>query len=61
MLWTTLWFENQMRLWEERKTLATVSMSHGHQVYAAKQVWVWRTFLDDAKKAFQKILPQEKL
>jgi hypothetical protein len=48
MTWTQLWFQNQMVVWEERKQVATASLSDGHRVYAAKQVWVWKSFLDDA-------------
>jgi hypothetical protein len=52
MIWTQLWFGHQVRVWEERRQAASASMSQGHQVYAAKQAWVWRSFLDDASKAF---------
>jgi hypothetical protein len=50
MIWTRLWFQHQMQVWEERRKVACMSMSQGHQVYAAKQVWVWSCFLDDAMK-----------
>jgi hypothetical protein len=52
MIWTKLWFHHQVQVWEERRCAASLSMSQGHQVYAAKQVWVWRRFLDDATTSF---------
>jgi len=56
MLWTQLWFSHQKRSWEKRQDTACFSLSRGHQVYAAKQVWVWSQFLHDAQKAFNDIL-----
>jgi hypothetical protein len=50
-----------MVVWEERKQVATASLSDGHRVYAAKQVWVWKSFLDDARKSFIDFLPKGKL
>jgi hypothetical protein len=61
MTWTQLWFQHQIQLWEERKTLAAESLSDGHVVYAAKQVWIWKTFWDDSKYSFQNVLSTKKL
>jgi hypothetical protein len=61
MAWTQLWFQHQMQVWEKRKQVATVSLSNGHKVYAAKQVWGWKTFLDDARKSFMDVLQNTKL
>jgi hypothetical protein len=57
MIWTQLWFQHQIEVWENRQKLAVESLSDGHKVYAAKQVWVWRTFLEDARLSFQSVLP----
>jgi hypothetical protein len=57
MAWTQLWFQHQIQVWEKRRQVARLSLSHGHTVYAAKQVWVWTNFLDDARKSFMDILP----
>ena len=61
MTWTELWFQHQIEVWDERKQVASVSLSDGHKVYAAKQVWVWKSFLDDAKKSFMDVLAKTKL
>jgi hypothetical protein len=61
MKWTELWFQHQIQVWQERKKVATDSLSDGHKVYAAKQVWVWKSFLDDARNSFQKALATKKL
>jgi hypothetical protein len=61
MIWTMLWFQHQIQLWEERKTLAAEFLSDGHKVYAAKQIWDWKTFWDDARCSFQSVLPTLKL
>jgi hypothetical protein len=53
MIWTQLWFKHQVETWEGRRNAARLSMSEGHEIYAAKQVWVWRNFLKDATQAFQ--------
>ena len=53
MIWTQLWFKHQVETWEGRRNAARLSMSEGHEIYAAKQVWVWRNFLKDAMQAFQ--------
>jgi hypothetical protein len=52
MIWTELWFEHQREVWERREHDAMKSRQNGHQAYAAKQVWVWTQFLEDAKKSF---------
>jgi hypothetical protein len=52
MIWTQLWFEHQQQVWERRRRDAAKSMSPGHEVYAAKQVWVWTQFWEDARKSF---------
>jgi hypothetical protein len=52
MIWTQLWFDHQRQVWDRREKDAILSMRKGHEVYAAKQVWVWSQFLDDAKKSF---------
>jgi hypothetical protein len=57
MVWTQLWFKHQIQVWEEREEVARLNLSHGHKVYAAKQVWVWKNFLDDAKTSFMDVLP----
>ena len=57
MIWTQLWFQHQVQVWEERKRFAAESLSDGHKVYAAKQIWVWKTFLDDARHSFWSVLP----
>jgi hypothetical protein len=61
MCWTQLWFQNQVDVWEERRRVALLHSSQGHQVYAAKQVWVWIQFLEDAKKAFIDLVPTRNL
>jgi hypothetical protein len=52
-----LWFEHQIQVWEDRKQRST---SSGHRVFAAKQVWVWMTFLSDASKFFTEAVLQRK-
>jgi hypothetical protein len=52
MIWTILWFRNQVKNWKERSS-ASRWKSQGHQVYAAKQVWMWGRFLDNACQAFK--------
>jgi hypothetical protein len=56
MIWTQLWFGHQVEMWEKRRSHALFSMSKGHDTYAAKQIWVWNQFLDDAKKSFSYII-----
>lgn len=56
MIWTKIWFGHQVQVWEKRRA-ASMSLSQGHQVYAAKQVWVWNRFLDDATQAFMDVDP----
>jgi hypothetical protein len=58
MSWTQLWFDHQRKVWEIRQRVAAASMQHGHEAYAAKQVWVWTQFLDDANKSFAPIIDQ---
>jgi hypothetical protein len=57
MVWMQLWFKHQIQVWEEREEVARLNLSHGHKVYAAKQVWVWKFFLHDAKISFMDVLP----
>jgi hypothetical protein len=61
MIWTQLWFQHQIQVWQERQNMAAGSLTDGHKVYAAKQVWVWKTFLEDARKSFQSVLGIRKL
>jgi hypothetical protein len=61
MIWAQLWFQHQMQVWQERQKVAANGLSDGHKVYAAKQVWVWKTFLDDARKSFKSVLAGTKL
>jgi hypothetical protein len=49
MVWIKLWFEHQIGVWEARHRRST---SSGHRVFAAKQVWVWKKFLSDARQSF---------
>jgi hypothetical protein len=56
MVWTQLWFGHQVQMWETRRSNAFFAMSKGHEVYAAKQVWVWNQFLNDAKKCFSTLM-----
>ena len=49
MVWIKLWFEHQIQVWEDRKKTST---SSGHMVFAAKQVWVWKKVLSDARQSF---------
>jgi hypothetical protein len=57
MIWTQLWLNHQKQAWEKRQEDARLLLDHqGHQIYAAKQVWVWSQFGDDAKKAFADII-----
>jgi hypothetical protein len=61
MIWTQLWFQHQMQGWQDRHQVAADSLSEGHKVYAAKQVWVWKTFLDDAEMSFKSVLATKQL
>ena len=56
MMWTQLWFHHQSEVWKSRESNAAMCMDNGHRAYAAKQVWVWTQFLDDAKKAFAEVM-----
>jgi hypothetical protein len=53
MVWTHLWFKHQVETWESRQRASKLLMSEGHEIYAAKQVWVWKQFLESATEAFQ--------
>jgi hypothetical protein len=52
MTWTQLWFEQQQQMWKKRHRSTISQMCKGHEVYAAKQVWVWSQFLHDARNSF---------
>lgn len=49
MLWTYLWFEYQMNLWERR---VGESVEAGKKAYAYKQVELWKNFMKRSKLAF---------
>jgi hypothetical protein len=56
MKWTVLWFGTQRRIWEERRGKATIQQERGHQAYAAKQVYLWSRFVEDAQREFKDVL-----
>ena len=55
MEWIKLWFEHQIKVWEDRKMRR---ISSGHRVFAAKQVWIWKKFLSDARQTFSEALAE---
>jgi hypothetical protein len=55
MVWIKLWFEHEMKVWEDRQKQST---SSGHRIFAAKQVWVWNRFLSDATQSFADAMAQ---
>ena len=55
MVWIKLWFEHQIEVWEDREKRST---SSGHRIFAAKQVWVWKRFLSDARQSFANAVDQ---
>jgi hypothetical protein len=61
MNWTELWFQHPVQVWEQRRLVASLNQSQGHQVYAAKQVWVWTKFLGDANVSFMEVVHKNQL
>ena len=53
MQWTTLWFQNQAKIWEERSKREDGKLSPGHRSYAAKQQKHWKSIQKMAKKRFK--------
>ena len=42
MQWTTLWFQNKAKIWEERSKRKDGKLPLGHRSYAAKQQKLWK-------------------
>ena len=53
MQWTTLWFQNQAKIWEERSKREDGKLPPGHRSYAAKQQKLWKAFQKKAKERFE--------
>ena len=52
IIWTQLWFAHQKQLWERRMKTASLALSGGHEVYAAKQMGMWADYSEKARKEF---------
>jgi hypothetical protein len=61
MKWIKLFFQHQIQVWEARRNRATSMKKFGHQLFAAKQVWMWRKFLSDASHTFSDSLSKSTL
>jgi hypothetical protein len=52
MTWTTLWFENQRKRWQDRAEKCEEKQQRGHACYAWKQVEMWKAFQLEAESTF---------
>ena len=57
MEWTILWFQNQVKVWNERGKSEDSSLTPGHKPYAIKQEKLWNAFQRKATERFSMHLP----
>jgi hypothetical protein len=57
MEWTILWFQNQVKVWNERGKSEDSGLTQGHKPYAIKQEKLWKAFQRKATERFSMHLP----
>jgi hypothetical protein len=55
MEWTALWFEHQMKEWQQRLDESVKENKSGHIAYAEKQVAMWKRFIKEAHHRFKEM------
>jgi len=53
MHWTVLWFQDKVRMWEQKWLKAE---EPGQKAYAAKQRKIWESFQEKAEERFKSLL-----
>lgn len=56
MKWTILWFEHQLREWNDRLAESKKEGQSGHIAYAEKQVAMWKMFIKEGERGFRGIM-----
>jgi hypothetical protein len=58
MRWTVLWFEHQMKEWQNRLDESVKENKPGHIAYAEKQVAMWKRFMREGNQGFKGMMVQ---
>jgi hypothetical protein len=53
MKWTVLWFEHQIKEWQDRLDESLKKNKPGHVAYAEKQAAMWKDFKSEADRGFR--------
>ena len=56
MKWTILWFNHQMKKWEDRLKTCVKENKPGHIAYAEKQIAMWKMFVKEGERGFKEML-----